>query len=251
MRSTLPPLALVAGGLATRMRPLTASVPKSLLTVSGEPFLAHQLRLLVEQGFSNIVICCGHLGKQIEDFAADGSRFGCSIRYSYDGTTLLGTGGAIRRALPLLGANFFVMYGDSYLLANPMRAWRAFLVSGQPALMTVVKNDSKRDASNVEMRDGKILLYDEHKRTAKMRHIDYGLSLIEADVLQPWPDHEPFDFAAVLAVLAASGKLAAHEVHSRFYEIGSLEGLRATEQMLEGFRRSRDSELLSLAGCEQ
>ena len=251
MRSTMPSLALLAGGLATRMRPLTESVPKSLLRVSGEPFLAHQLRLLVEQGISNIVICCGYLGKQIEDFAGDGSRFGCIIRYSYDGDTLLGTGGALRGALPLLSASFFVMYGDSYLLANPMRAWRAFLVSGQTALMTVVKNDSKWDASNVEMQDGKILFYDKHNSTPRMRYIDYGLSLIEADVLRSWPDHEPFDFAAVMTDLAANGKLAAHEVHSRFYEIGSPEGFKATEQMLEGFRKSRESELLSLAGCEQ
>src|ERR1700752_5474434 len=130
MHSALPPLALLAVGLATRMRPLTESVPKSLLRVGGEPFLAHQLRLLAEQGISHIVICCGYLGKQIEDFAGNGSRFGCAIRYSYDGDTLLGTGGALRRALPLLGPSFFVLYGDSSLLSNPMLAWTAFLASG-------------------------------------------------------------------------------------------------------------------------
>src|SRR5580698_9728890 len=127
MRSALPSLALLAGGLAKRMRPLTESVPKSLLEVDGEPFLAHQLRLLAEQGVKDIVVCCGHLGEQIESFAGDGSRFGCRVRYSYDGDALLGTGGALRRALPLLGESFFVMYGDSYLLADPARAWKAFL----------------------------------------------------------------------------------------------------------------------------
>ena len=115
MRSALPSLALLAGGLATRMRPLMKNVPKSLLPVDGEPFLAHQLRLLAEQGVNDIVICCGHLGKQIEAFAGDGSQFGCHVRYSCDGDVLLGTGGALRRALPLLGESFFVMYGDSYL----------------------------------------------------------------------------------------------------------------------------------------
>jgi len=250
MRSELPSLALLAGGLATRMLPLTESVPKSLLKVSGEPFLAHQLRLLAGQGISDIVICCGHLGKQIENFAGDGSRFGCRIRYSYDGHRLMGTGGALRRALPLVGESCFVMYGDSYLLANPVRAWRAFLASGQPALMTVFKNDSQWEASNVEIRDGKVLFYGKYSRTPKMRYIDYGLSLIQASALASWPDHEPFDFAAVMGDLAANGKLAAHEVHSRFYEIGSPEGFHATEQMLEGFRKSRESGLLSLVGCE-
>jgi len=129
MPSGLPPLALLAGGLATRMYPLTECVPKSLLSVDGEPFLAHQLRLLVERGIGEIVLCCGHLGEQIEAFAGDGSRFGCRIRYSYDGDALLGTGGALRRALPLLGERFFVMYGDSYLLADLASVWKTFLAS--------------------------------------------------------------------------------------------------------------------------
>lgn len=251
MRSAFPPLALLAGGLATRMRPLTENVPKSLLRVDGEPFLAHQLTLLAEQGVNDIVICCGHLGKQIEAFAGDGSRFGCRVRYSCDGDVLLGTGGALRRALPLLSESFFVMYGDSYLLADPARAWRTFLAAGQPALMTVLRNDGKWDASNVEIRDGKIICYDKLGRVPDLRYIDYGLSLMRANVLEAWPDREPFDLSVVMAVLAAKGKLAAHEVHGRFYEIGSPEGFDMTEKMLRALRRSRESELLSVAGCER
>jgi NDP-sugar pyrophosphorylase family protein len=251
MRSGLPPLALLAGGLATRMRPSTENVPKSLLIVDGEPFLGHQLRLLVDQGVEDIVICCGHLGEQIEAFAGDGSRFRCRIRYSYDGDILRGTGGALRHALSLLGQCFFVMYGDSYLLADPARAWKAFLASGQPALMTIFKNDGRWDASNVEAFDGRIFSYVKGGHRSEMRYIDYGLSLIHSSVLKEWPDREPFDLAIVMASLAAEGKLAAHEIHSRFYEIGSPEGLRATEQMLRALRRSRESELLSMAGCER
>ena len=250
MLSDLPPLAILAGGLATRMRPLTEHVPKSLLTVDGEPFLAHQLRLLVEQGVQDVVICCGHLGEQIEAFAGIGSRFGCRIRYSYDGEALLGTGGALRRALPLLGESFFVMCGDSYLLANPVRAWKAFLTSRHPALMTVLQNDGRWDTSNVEMWAGRIVRYDKLRRAPEMRFIDYGLSLIQANVLRAWPDREPFDLAAVMAGLAAEGQLAAHEVHGRFYEIGSPEGLHETERMLRALRRSRESELLTMVGGE-
>src|SRR5277367_256904 len=175
MPSELPPLALLAGGLARRMRPLTEYIPKSLLRIDGEPFLAHQLKLLVEQGNKDIVICCGHLGEQIEAFAGNGSRFGCRLRYSYDGDALLGTGGALRRARPLLGESFFVMYGDSYLLADPARAWKAFVASRQPGLMTVFKNDDLLDASNIEMQDGRILVYDKGRRTSGMCYIDYGL----------------------------------------------------------------------------
>ena len=251
MPSAFPSLALLAGGLATRMRPRTESVPKSLLMIDGEPFLAHQLKLLAEQGVKDIVICCGYLGDQIESFAGDGSRFGCCIRYSYDGDALLGTGGALRRALPLLGENFFVMYGDSYLPAGPERTWKAFLSSRQPALMTVYKNDDRLDASNVEMRDERVLVYDKVRRTPGMCYIDYGLSLMKAGVLKAWPDGEPFDLSAVMAALASSGKLAAYEVRGRFYEIGSPEGFRATEEMLRELRKSQESELLSLTGCEQ
>jgi NDP-sugar pyrophosphorylase family protein len=251
MSRSLPPLALLAGGLATRMHPLTERVPKSLLQIDGEPFLAHQLRLLVEQGVKEIVICCGHLGEPVEVFAGDGSRFGCNIRYSYDGDVLLGTGGALRRALPLLGESFFVMYGDSYLLADPERAWKTFLASGQLALMTVFRNNGRWDASNVEMQEGRIVHYDKLGRIPEMRHIDYGLSLMQDKVLRAWPAGVPFDLAAVMAGLAAGGQLAAHEVHGRFYEIGSPDGFRATEHMLRALRRSRESELLSMAGCEQ
>lgn len=249
MPSTLPPLALLAGGLATRMYPLTERVPKSLLMVDGEPFLAHQLRLLVERGISEIVLCCGHLGEQIEAFAGDGSSFGCRIRYSYDGDPLRGTGGALRRALPLLGESFFVMYGDSYLLTDLAPVWKTFLASREPALMTVFRNDGKWDASNVELRDGKILRYEKRTRTPAMRHIDYGLSVLHASVLDTWPENEPFDLAVVLSGLAAEGRLAAHEVYGRFYEIGSPEGLRATEQMLAGLRRCHETELVSVGGA--
>lgn len=248
MSSPLPTVALLAGGLATRMHPLTESVPKSLLNIDGEPFLAHQLRLLVAQGIYDVAVCCGHMGEQIESFAGDGSRFGCRIRYSYDGDTLLGTGGAIRRALPLLRESFFIMYGDSYLLADPARAWKAFLDSGQHALMTVLRNDGRWDASNLVVREGRVVCYDKRRPTSEMRYIDYGLSLMRACVLDEWRDGEHFDLAAVMAGLAARGKLAAHEVFGRFYEIGSPEGFVATEKMLRGLRLSRESELLAEAG---
>lgn len=234
MSEVLPKLALLAGGLATRLGPLTRSVPKSLVRICGVPFLAYQLELFAGQGICEIVICAGHLGGQIEAFAGDGSRFGCSIAYSHDGDMLLGTGGALRRALPFLGECFFVVYGDSYLTADFAEVWRAFLVSGKPALMTVFRNEGKWDTSNVEMRDGTIVRYSKLARTAEMQHIDYGLSILRAEVLRHWPDGAQFDLAGVLSSIAEDGQLAAYEVNERFYEIGSPEGLRMTEEHLAG-----------------
>ena len=134
------PVAILAGGLATRLGPLTEGVPKALLTVGGEPFLAHQLRLLQRSGVTRVVLCVGHLGERIRDFAGDGRRFGLEIEYSFDGPQLLGTGGAIRRALPLLGDAFFVLYGDSYLPCGYRGVETAFLASGKHGLMTVFRN---------------------------------------------------------------------------------------------------------------
>jgi NDP-sugar pyrophosphorylase family protein len=232
MPEALPRLALLAGGLATRLGPLARSVPKSLVPVCGEPFLAHQLRLLVEQGISEIVICTGHMGEQIEGFARDGSQFGCRILYSHDGNSPLGTGGALRRALPLLGSPFFVMYGDSYLTADLAAILKTFRNSGMPALMTVFRNDGNWDASNVEMREERLASYSKKARSPFMCHIDYGLSILTPEILQGWPDGAKFDLADVMEHLASEGRMAAHEVRERFYEIGSLAGLRMTEDYL-------------------
>jgi MurNAc alpha-1-phosphate uridylyltransferase len=134
----MPPLALLAGGLATRLRPVTETIPKSMVQVAGEPFICHQLRVLAREGVSDLVICTGYLGGQIESFVGDGSRFACHVRYSADGDKPLGTGGALRRALPLLGEHFLVMYGDSYLVTPIRPVYEAFRRSRMPALMTVL-----------------------------------------------------------------------------------------------------------------
>jgi NDP-sugar pyrophosphorylase family protein len=226
-----PRLALLAGGLATRLYPLTAALPKSLVPVAGEPFLAHQLRRLRIQGLREIVICSGHLGSQIEAFAGDGRRFDLSIAYSRDGDSPLGTGGALRAALPLLGPRFLVMYGDSWLTASMETVWRAFLRSGKPALMTVCPATIHGETGNVAFRDGAILLYDKNYPSPSMRHIDYGLEALDAEV--PARSTRPaFDLSDVWSSLAAWGWLAGYEIRHRFYEIGSPSGLRETEAVI-------------------
>ena len=226
------PIAILAGGLATRLRPATETVPKALLEINGEPFLGHQLELLARSGFERAVLCVGHLGDQIREYAGDGRRFGLQIAYSFDGPQLLGTGGAIRRALPLLGEAFFVLYGDSYLPCDYRAAEQAFLASGKPGLMTVFRNDGRWDASNVEFSEGRILAYDKANRTPNMRHIDYGLGLFRKAAFEALPEGRARDLAAVYQDLLGGGELAAHEVRERFYEIGSLEGIRELSEFL-------------------
>lgn len=231
---TMPPLALLAGGLATRLRPLTTKVPKAMLVVAGEPFIAHQLRLLASEGIERVVVCAGFLAEQIQEYVGDGNPFGLDVKYSLDGDALRGTGGALRRALPLLGDSFFVLYGDSYLDIAYRPVARAFEgTPGSGALMTVLANDDRWDTSNVVFAGGRILKYDKKAREPAMRHIDYGLGVLRSNVLAQWPAPDPFDLADVYTRLAAEGRLAGYEVATRFYEIGSPQGLAETEAYLK------------------
>jgi NDP-sugar pyrophosphorylase family protein len=228
----MPPVALLAGGLATRLRPLTEQVPKAMLEVAGEPFIAHQLRLLRRENITRVVICTGYLANQIEDYVGDGSAFGLSVDYRSDGPRLLGTGGALRAALDQLGDEFLVMYGDSWLDIAYAPVVEAFRASGQPALMTVFHNEGQWDISNVWYEGGRIRLYSKRERLPQMRHIDWGLGMVRAEALVARPASEPFDLAEVYSDLSRAGKLAGYEVTTRFYEIGSAEGLRETDAVL-------------------
>jgi NDP-sugar pyrophosphorylase family protein len=227
----MPALALLAGGLATRLQPHTLRVPKAMIEVAGEPFIARQLRLMRREGVSRVVLCVGYLGEQIEAFVKDGRQFGVAVDYCYDGPNLLGTGGALRKALPRLGSEFLVMYGDSWLDTRFAPIVSAFRNSGKPALMTVFRNNGQWDASNVWYEDGNIRRYDKRARLPQMRHIDWGLTAIKAIHLKERPADVAFDLADVYSDLSRRGELAGYEVTTRFYEIGSVEGLRETEEL--------------------
>jgi len=226
------PVAILAGGLATRLRPITEKIPKSLVPVAGRPFLAHQLEMLHARGIRRAVLCIGYLGEMIERDFGDGRDYGIHLEYSFDGPKLLGTGGALKRALPKLGSEFFVLYGDSYLPIEYRPVAQAFHHSGQPGLMTVYCNEGLYDTSNVVFRDGAIAVYDKKLRLPEMRHIDYGLSLFKASVFDAYAADQPFDLAEVMGRLVREKHLAGYEVSERFYEIGSPAGLAELETLL-------------------
>jgi N-acetyl-alpha-D-muramate 1-phosphate uridylyltransferase len=223
------PVAILAGGMATRLGDLTRSIPKSLLLVAGEPFVAHQLRLLRGNGIQHVILCVGHLGEMIEKSIGNGHAFGLQVEYSYDGEKLLGTAGAIRTALPMLGPNFLVMYGDSYLPCDYAAVEREFERQGKLALMTVFRNNGQWDVSNVEFDGRSIRNYSKKNRTAHMQYIDYGLGVFDAKV---FTKTQAADLADVYADLLRASELAGFEVHERFYEIGSQEGLNETANFL-------------------
>jgi MurNAc alpha-1-phosphate uridylyltransferase len=228
------PVAILAGGLATRLHPITKAIPKALVEVAGQPFIRRQLDYLRAQGVSRVVLCAGFLGEQIEAVIGDGALCGLSVAYSQDWPMLMGTGGALKQALPLLDSEFMVLYGDSYLPVDFSAVERVFLASGKPALMTVQRNEGRWDKSNVMFRDGGIVEYNKSAPKPDMQYIDYGLGAISAQVLKDENTTGPFDLADVYHRLSLSGQLAGYEVHERFYEIGSHKGLAETADYFRG-----------------
>jgi NDP-sugar pyrophosphorylase family protein len=225
-------MAILAGGLATRLGALAADRPKALIEVCGAPFIDHQLALVRAQGITDVVLCVGRHGEMMEAHVGDGSRYGVRVAYSHDGAAPLGTGGALRAALPLLGERFFVEYGDTYLRAPLVRVSAAFVASEKAALMTVFRNDNQLEPSNVHFESGQVRAYDKHARSSAMRHIDFGLLAFTRSAILAGPATGPYDLAELLQALLARGELAGFEVAERFYEIGTPQSLADTERLL-------------------
>ena len=222
------PVAILAGGLATRLHPITQKIPKALVDVAGKPFVVRQVEYLKLQGIKKVILCIGFLGEQIEEVVGDGTEYGVEVIYSHDGPQLLGTGGALRSALPYLGEAFFVYYGDSYLPINFAAVEKSFYASEKPALMTVLQNQNQWDTSNVVFQNKQLIEYNKRSPRAEMEYIDYGLGIMSAEVLSAKPLPHVFDLADIYHQLSIEGLLAGYEVFERFYEIGSHKGLQET-----------------------
>jgi NDP-sugar pyrophosphorylase family protein len=229
---------VLAGGLGTRMRPITETIPKSLIPVAGAPFIDHQLRWLASHGVTSVVLSVGQLGEMVEEHVGDGSRFGLPVRYVREGKDLRGTAGALRLALDegALAEDFLVTYGDSYLRVDFGAVGRALRESGKAALMTVFLNPDEWDASNVVFDAEKQLvsLYDKGRTlrpASDYRYIDYGLTAYRRDTIERLvPSGKRHDLADVLHGLSLAGELAGLEVFERYYEIGSPSGLADLER---------------------
>jgi NDP-sugar pyrophosphorylase family protein len=226
----LPTTCILAGGLGQRLGERTARTPKPLVDVAGEPFLFHQLRLLAQHGADRVVLCVGYLGEMIEERVGT-ARYGITIDYSYDSPRLDGTLGAIRRALPLLGDRFLVLYGDTYLRIDYGAAVAGWVASNAPALMTVLRNEGRWDTSNVVYSDHRVLVYDKQHLTPEMHWIDYGLGGLTYEALRAVDERER-DLAALYRRLAQTGSLYGFVAAERFYEIGTPTALAETEAFL-------------------
>jgi NDP-sugar pyrophosphorylase family protein len=213
-------------------------VPKALVEVAGRPFVEHQLALLARHGVRRVVLCVGHLGEQVERHVADGSRFGLEVAFSFEKPRLLGTAGALRYALPLVGDRFFVLYGDAYLPCAYRVVGERFNSAGKAALMTVFRNADRWDRSNVEFANGVIVRYDKRVHEPSMHHIDYGLGVLSRAAIELVPAGQPYDLERLYQRLLERGELVGFEVYERFYEVGSFSGIRDLSAYLSAHRRA-------------
>ena len=234
-------MVILAGGLATRMMPLTSKLPKSMLQIKGRPFLEYQLELLKEYEIKDILLCMGYKGELIKNHFGDGRKFGVNLSYSFDGDKLLGTAGALKKAYKLLNENFFLMYGDSYLPYDYQEIEESFKRSDKLSLMVAYKNQNRFDKSNLLIQDGMIKLYDKTLRGENLEYIDAGLSILKKEVLNLVPEEEPYDLEELYRALISEEEMSAFEVKQRFYQIGSFEGLEEFKNLVEKGERIHDS----------
>lgn len=226
------PIAILAGGFATRMRPLTSTTPKALLHVAGKPFLFHQLDMLQSQNAQTVILCTGFLGDQIIDAVTKNNSWKLDIFFSDDGERPLGTGGAIKKAASLLRSDLLVLYGDSWLQIDFGKVSNYFQKTQASSLMTVYNNNNQFDASNVYYKDGNVIAYDKKTIIPEMQHIDYGLGGIRFNSIKTWPD--TFDLSQYYTAMAKQGQLAGYETTQRFYEIGSKLGYEELQRLFSG-----------------
>ncbi len=221
------PVIILAGGLGTRISPLYPNLPKSLIPINDEPFISHQLRLLAREFVRDVILCVGHLSNPLQAYVGSGEDFGINVSYSYDGDSLLGTGGAVLKAIQNIKGPFAVLYGDSYLDTKFLPISQAFYESQKQGLMTVFQNNNRWDKSNVSCESGLVIDYNKKAASPEMQYIDYGLSIFDKEAFEGFAVKEAFDLSAVFAQLINKKQLTCFEITERFYEIGSPAGIEA------------------------
>ncbi len=224
-------VAILAGGLAMRLGDLTRERPKSMVEAQGKPFLEYQLELLRRAGIKDVILCLGHMGEQIERHFGNGRNYGVNIDYSYEEKPL-GTAGALKKAEHMLDDPFFTMYGDSYLSLDFPAAMRYFKSQNKLALMTVYKNYDRYDRSNTAIEGNLVKKFSKKEKTGDMAYIEYGANIFSKEALRLIPESQSYSLDDLFFILIEQHELLAYEVGERFYEIGSLSGLKEFEEFV-------------------
>ena len=223
---------ILAGGLATRLRSITNKISKSMIRINEKPFLEYQIELLKKNNLTDILLCIGHLGGQIKDYFGNGKNWGVRLSYSKEKENLLGAGGALKKAESLVEDEFFVMYGDSYLILDYQEIADYFHNFDKQGLMVVYKNYNQFDKSNLIVENGLVKLYDKEGVNSKIVYIDEGISILKKEILSDFPPHTPFPLDRIFQRLISKKEFLAFETKQRFYEIGSRQGLNDFKKLI-------------------
>jgi NDP-sugar pyrophosphorylase family protein len=228
------PVAILAGGLATRLRPISESIPKSMIEINNKPFIDWQLSLLSRRGITKVILCLSYKSQSIQKYVGDGSKFNLNVEYSFDGADQLGTGGAIKNALDLLGDKFMVLYGDSFLELDYLQAQKSFETCGKSAMMTIYENKNLFEKSNVKVKSLSSISYSKDKIDLENNYVDFGLTFFESTVFRSDKYKSKFELSDLCRDLSVNNQLAGFEVYNRFFEVGSFEGINDLANYLKG-----------------
>ena len=223
---------ILAGGKGTRLRPLTTSLPKSMIPIAGKPFLDYEIKLLKRAGIVDFVICVGYKGELIRSHFGDGRSLGVKIRYSDDGDMLLGTAGSLKNAEALLADGFFITFGDAYPILDYDAAWKLFRSTGKLAMMVVLKNANVYGRSNTVVQNGQVTFYSKKESAPAMEYIEFGVTFMNKQALQMLTGDYPIDLEMLYRKIIGNNQMAALELKQRIYDIGSPEGLRDFSELV-------------------
>lgn len=229
------PITILAGGLATRLRPVTEKIPKSMVLINDQPFVFHQLQLLKEKRIEKVHFCLGYLGEMVEEYVRLHFKDAFELSFSYDGNPLLGTGGAVVNAFRFLPETFFITYGDSYLDVDYLAINNVYLAENQDdyGLMTVYNNAGKWDSSNVIFKNNILEYYSKKNKIESMNYIDFGIGILAKQHFKNRMLGENFDLSEIYEKLSLEQKLIGFEVFNRFYEVGSFSGIEDLSNYLK------------------
>jgi len=222
-------IAIICGGLATRLGELSKTIPKSMILVAGKPFLEYQIENIKRHGIKDIVLCVGHLSEKIQSYFKDGSEFGVNIKYSYDGDKLLGPIGAIKNAEKMLKDEFFIMYGDSYISVDFQKVFSYYKENKKLALMVVFQNKDKYDKSNLKVNNNLVISHGEKDAD----YIDYGTSILNKKTLDFLEEDKFYSTGDFFKILIRKQELLAYEAKRRFYHIGNPEALEEIREHIK------------------
>jgi histidinol-phosphate phosphatase family protein len=223
---------ILAGGRGTRMRPITETLPKPMVPVVGRPFLEYQIEQLREQGFERVLLLLGYLPHVIQEHFGDGRRWGLRIQYAVTGPDEL-TSSRVANARHLIDSCFMLLYCDNYWPMQIDRMWTRFQQAGKPAMITVYNNKDGYSRGSVILDDDcHVRIFDRLRATPGLQGVEISYAILTDLALELLPAQDTLFEEAIYTPLAEQHRLTAYVSDHRYYSVGSLERLPATEAFM-------------------